>query len=212
VEFFFMTGNAPFAAALCLMVLIGAVEALGLGLGAVQPDWAADLNGNADVLGWLGIGQVPLLILIVLFLALFSLLGFGIQMLASAFWGSPLSAWIAAPAAAVASLPLLGASARAAARILPGDETTAVDRDSLLGKRATVTVGTARVGSPARAGVLDQHGQRHFVMVEPTDERTAVPSGQSLLLVRREGDIFIGLAEGEDLSLTLDDRPKLSAF
>ena len=200
--------NAPFAVASCLMMLIGAVEAIGLGLGAIDLDLGSDLHADGDWLGWLGFGQVPLLILLVIFLALFALLGFGLQQAATAVLGLPLAPWLAGPVAAVLSLPLLGVTARGAARVLPGDETTAVDRDTLLGKRATVTVGTARVGSPARAGVHDQHGQRHFVMVEPTNEDVAVPEGQSLLLVRREGDIFIGLAEGEDFR-TLDDRPGL---
>jgi len=212
VEFLFEAGNAPFSVAVCLMILIGLVEALGLGLGAAHLDADIGVDADGGFLGWLGFGQVPMLVLLVIFLALFALIGFALQGLAHALLGGALSPWLAAPAAAVASLPVLGLTARAAARILPGDETTAVDRDSLIGKRATVTVGTARVGSPARAGVLDQHGQRHFVMVEPTDERTAVPEGQALLLVRREGDIFIGLAEGEDLSLTLSDRPRFSAL
>lgn len=198
--------NLPFGVALCLMVLIGLVEALGLGLGAAHLDLDTDLHADGDFLGWLGFGRVPLLILLVIFLALFALIGFGLQQLAGTLFGAPLSPWLAGPAAAILTLPLLGATARGAARVMPGDETSAVHRDSLLGKRATVTVGTARVGSPARARVHDQHGQQHFVMVEPTDERTLVPEGQSLLLVRREGDIFIGLAEGEDFSLSLDQR------
>lgn len=212
MEFLLGAGNAPFSVAVCLMVLIGLVEGLGLGLGAADLNADLGIDGHGGLLGWLGVGQVPLLVLLVIFLALFALLGFAFQALATALLGAPVSPWLAAPAAAIASLPLLGLTARAGARILPVDETTAVDRDSLIGKRATVTVGTARVGSPARAGVLDQHGQRHFVMVEPTDERTAVPEGQAMLLVRREGDIFIGLAEGEDFSLTLSDRPRFSGL
>ncbi|WP_300975523.1 OB-fold-containig protein [Sphingomonas sp. LHG3406-1] len=196
--------NAPFAVALVLMILIGLVEAIGLGLGSVDVD--ASLHAEGDFLGWLGIGQVPLLILLILFLGLFAMVGFALQQLAGGLLGAPLSPWLAGPAAAALGLPLLGITARGAARILPRDETTAILRDSLIGKRATVTVGIARLGSPARARVIDQHGQPHFVMVEPTDERTAAGEGQVLLLVRREGDIFIGLAEGEELQLDIDDR------
>jgi hypothetical protein len=45
-------------------------------------------------------------------------------------------------------------------------------------------------------------------MVEPSDRATAVEAGGTLLLVRRENGIFIGLAEGEALT-ALDDRPVL---
>jgi hypothetical protein len=208
-DFLLSAANLPFAVALLLMVMIGAVEAIGLGTSVAQLDVSTDAESNLGVLSWLGLGAVPLLIIIVIFLALFGMVGIAGQQLADALLGEPLSPWIAGPVAAVATLPLLGVTARGAARILPQDETTAVDRDTLVGKRATVTVGTARIGSPARATVRDHFGQVHHVMVEPTLENTDVPEGQSLLLVRREGDIFIGMAEGETLSLSLDDRPGL---
>nr|WP_314445806.1 OB-fold-containig protein [uncultured Sphingomonas sp.] len=199
----------PFTVALALMLMIGLVEALGLGASAVQMDADLDLHDSGNLLGWLGLGAVPLLVLVVIFLALFGLIGLIGQRVVTELLGAPLSAWIAAPAAALATLPLLGITARGAARILPRDHTTAVGRDSLIGKRATVTVGTARVGQPARAIVRDEHGQSHQVMVEPFSEATAAREGQSLLLVRREGELFIGLAEGETLDLTLEDRPRL---
>jgi len=184
--------NLPFAVALVLMLMIGAVEAMGLGVGAVGVD------ADADLLGWLGLGRIPLLMLMVVLLALFGLVGITGQQIAAAFLGAPLSPWIAGPAAFVASLPLTGLAARGLQRVLPADETTAVSLEELVGRRATVVVGTARQGSPARASVRDRHGLTHYVMAEPTDAQT-VAEGGTLLLVRREGEIFVGLAEGQDL-------------
>ena len=193
--------NLPFAVALVLMLMIGAVEAVGLGVGAVHLDGHGDIaaDGGADLLGWLGLGRIPLLMLLVVLLALFGLIGVTGQALAASMLGGPVSPWIAAPAAFVAALPVTGFAARGLARILPGDETTAVGRESLIGKRATIVVGTAACGSPARASVRDVHGQTHYVMVEPSDERQTVPEGGTVLLVARDDDIFIGLAEGEPL-------------
>jgi len=203
--------NLPFAVALVLMLMIGAVEAVGLGVGAVGLDTGADLDGDAgDLLGWLGIGRIPLLMVIVVLLALFGLIGITVQQLADALLGEPVSLWIAGPAAFVAALPLTGLGARGLARILPGDETTAIELDDLVGRRATVTVGTARQGCPARASVRDRHGLTHYVMVEPTDNRQDVGEGGTVLLVRREGDIFIGLAEGEPLFASAAERPALT--
>jgi hypothetical protein len=207
-DFILAPENLPFAVALLLMLLIGAVEAIGLGAGAVHLDGGADLHADGDLLGWLGLGKVPLLVLIVVLLALFGIIGIAGQQLAAAFLGAPLSPWIAAPAALAAALPLTGVSARGLARVMPHDETTAVGLDSLIGRRATVTVGIARVGSPARASVRDAHGQIHHVMVQPFEDVTAVAAGSTLLLVRREGEVFTGLAEGEALT-GLDDRPVL---
>jgi membrane protein implicated in regulation of membrane protease activity len=191
------------------MLLIGIVEAIGLGAGAAQLDVGADADGG-DLLGWLGFGEVPLLILLVVFLALFGMIGITIQQVAHGLAGAPMAAWIATALAFVASLPLLGISARGLARVLPRDETTAVGLDNLLGKRATVTVGVARRGSPAQARVRDVHGQVHHVMMEPNGDQDLVAQGETVLLVRREGNMFIGLIEGDALIPRLDDRPALT--
>ena len=210
-DFILAPENLPFAVALLVMLLIGAVEALGLGASAAHLDVDADVHADGgDLLGWLGVGRVPLLMLLVVLLALFGLIGLALQQVVSALAGVPLAPWNAAAIAFVASLPLLGVSARGLARIMPGDETTAVSLDHLLGKRATVTVGIARRGSPAQARVRDLHGQSHYVMIEPHDDGGAVGEGETVLLVRREGNIFIGLIEGDALLPRLDDRPALT--
>ena len=211
LDFLLAPENLPFAVALVLMLMIGAVEAVGLGVGAAGIDAHGDVHGDAgDLLGWLGIGRIPLLMVIVVLLALFGLIGIAAQQLAAVLLGAPLSPWIAAPAAFVAALPLTGLGARGLARILPGDETTAIALDDLVGRRATVTVGTARTGCPARASVRDRHGLTHYVMVEPTDDRQSVGEGGTVLLVRREGEVFIGLPEGEPLFASAAERPALT--
>ena len=52
-----------------------------------------------DLLAWLGVGQVPLLIVLVVLLAFFALIGIGLQQLAASLLGAPVSPWLAAPAA-----------------------------------------------------------------------------------------------------------------
>lgn len=200
LEFVTAPENLPFAVALVVMMLIGAVEAVGLGASAVDldADIGADSHGG-HILGWLGVGRVPLLMLIVVLLAWFGFLGLAGQQVIAALFGAPLPALLAAPAALAAAVPLTAVSAHVLGRIMPHDETTAVTRDHLLGKRATITVGTAQRGSPARASVRDVHGQVHYVMVEPVEDQEAVPEGATLLLVRREGDVFIGLYDTNPL-------------
>lgn len=205
-EFLMAPDNLPFAVALALMLMIGAVEAIGLGTGAID----TDMHGDAgDLLAWLGLGRLPLLMVLVVLLALFGLIGLAGQQIAHAVLGATLTPWIAGPAAFAAALPTTGIVARGLARIMPQDETTAISLDDLVGRRATIVVGTARSGSPARASVRDLHGQVHYVMVEPTDERQAVGEGGTVLLVRREGEMFIGLAEGETLFAGAAERPAL---
>ena len=190
--------NLPFSVALLVMLMIGAVEALGLGASAAHLDVDSDMDGG-DLLAWLGVGRVPLLMLLVVFLAIFGLAGLAIQQFAG-----PLPLWIATPAAAAAALPLTGLGARGLARIMPQDETTAVSLDSLVGKRGTITIGTARRGSPAQARVRDAHGQVHYVMVEPHEEAHPIGEGEDVLLARRDGNIFLALGEADGLTPRFD--------
>ncbi|HEU0097238.1 MAG TPA: YqiJ family protein [Allosphingosinicella sp.] len=197
LDFIAAPANLPFSVALLVMLMIGAVEALGLGASAVHLDIDADahVEGGGDLLGWLGVGRVPLLMLLVVFLAVFGLFGLALQQVAG-----PLSPGLAAAIAAVAALPLTGIGARGLARIMPHDETTAVSLDTLVGKRGAITIGTARRGSPAQARVRDAHGQPHYVMVEPHDDAHPHGEGETILLVRREGNIFIAIGEADGLT------------
>jgi membrane protein implicated in regulation of membrane protease activity len=197
--------NLPFSVALLVMLMIGAVEALGLGASAAHIDLDADMDGGGDLLGWLGVGRVPLLILLVVFLALFGIAGLAIQQFAG-----PLPLWLATPAAAAAALPLTGLGARGLARIMPQDETTAVSLDSLVGRRGTITIGTARRGSPAQARVADIHGQVHYVMVEPYDDSHALGEGETVRLAHRTGNIFIAVGKTEGLDSRFDVLPTLN--
>lgn len=201
--------NMPFAAALLLMAMLVVIQAIGLAdiLGDHDVGVHADTHAHADLAGGLasliGLGRVPLMVWLALFLGLFAALGVSFQQLAAALIGSPLDRWVAAALAAVAAFPVTGLVARPLGRILPHDETTAVSTDTLLGRRGVITDGTARAGSPARARVHDLHGQAHHVMVEPHEAGDELAAGSEVLLVRREAGTFFatGLAHRQ---LSLD--------
>ncbi|QAY76688.1 YqiJ family protein [Sphingosinicella sp. BN140058] len=210
IELLTAPANLPFSVALIVMLLIGLIEAIGLGAHAVHIDLHLDTHIDGfDPLAWLGIGRIPLLMVIIVFLAIFGLAGLTLQQLASELAGAPLSPWIAGLAAAVAALPLTGFGARGLARILPQDETTAVSLDTLVGKRGEITIGTARRGSPAQARVRDVHGQVHYVMVEPHEEAHPLAAGDAILLARREGHIFIALGRADGLDPLIHEQLKV---
>jgi hypothetical protein len=141
----------------------------------------------------LGLGRVPLLIWLAALLFVFAAVGVIGQSLLASLLGAPLSAGWAALAAGGAAVPLNSLAMRPLAAILPKDETTAIDLDDLVRRDAEIQIGTARAGSPARAKVIDMHGQAHFVMVEPHDQTLALNAGDTVLLVRREGPTFYGV-------------------
>jgi hypothetical protein len=209
IELLTAPANLPFSVALVVMALIGVIEAVGLGASVAHLDMDADAHaGDFDLLAWLGIGRIPLLMVLVVFLAIFGLLGLALQQLAAGLTGAPLSPWLAGPAAAFASFPLTGVSARGLARIIPQDETTAVSLDTLIGKRGTITIGTARRGSPAQARVRDAFGQVHYVMVEPHDDAHPIAEGETVLLARRDGHLFIALGQADGLTPHIHEQLK----
>ncbi len=191
--------NLPFAVALALMALVALVQ--GVGLGGFELDADADLDADMDAGGadaglgggiasLFGLGRVPLMIWLASFLLLFAMVGLGIQAVADGLLGAPLDPWPAAALAGAAALPVTGVFVRPLARILPRDHTTAVELDSLVGRRATITIGRAAAGSPARAQVRDHHGHPHHVMVEPHEAGGIIGEGERVLLVRREQELF----------------------
>lgn len=190
--------NVVFVTAILLMLLIGVVQFIGLG-DHIGGHADIDLQADADLdpLGWLGVGRLPLLMLLVVFLALFGILGLMLQQLMQDWVGAPLSPWIAGPAVGFAALPLTGLAAQGLARILPRDFTTAVPLEILVGTGAQIVTGRATQGSPARARAQDPHGQVHYVMVEPDIAGQAFEEGESVLLVRREGECFRAISRGD---------------
>ena len=194
--FLFATENIVFVSAIVLMLLIGAVQAIG-----IAGDFDLDIHGDADLpgwlgLGWLGLGRLPLLMLLAIFLALFGMIGLIGQHLLLDFAGAMLSPLIA-PAAFLASLPLTGFAARSLAPLLPRDQSSAVPLDALTGSFARIVTGVARSGSPARARVEDVYGQAHYVMVEPDNAGQTLEEGETILLVRREEHVFRAISHGD---------------
>jgi hypothetical protein len=189
----FTTPFMPFTVAVLVMFGIGIIEAVGLGLSAFDLHLHIDHDADGDgLLSWLGIGEVPLLMILISFLALFGISGLMIQNTAKEMLEAPLSLVYAVPLALLITLPLLGITARVLARIMPKDETTAISLEDLRGKRATILLGSATPGSPTRARITDFHGQAHYLLVEP--DTGTVSEGDELILVRREGDVFVGTA------------------
>ncbi len=190
----------PFAIAFVVMIGIGLIEAIGLGLGSLDLDGEIGGAGDGGVLDWLGLGgELPILIWLTSLLGCFTLAGVAIQQGATALAGAPL-AWPAAAAlAALAGLLLNIVAANGLARVMPGFETTVISVDGLLRRRGTILEGTARRGAPARARVIDDHGQAHVVMVEPHDDADTLATGDTALLVRREGVLFFALPDGHAL-------------
>src|SRR5690606_2665704 len=189
--------NMPFAAALVLMVLLGVVQVIGIGdlFGEAGLDADADADGGAadGMVSFLGLGRVPMMTWLDSFLLQFAALGVSIQAFAQSLLVVLSDRWLAGVLAGIAAVPVNALVVRPIGAILPGDETTAVGLDSLVGRRATIVTGRAAAGYPARARAHDRHGQPHYVMVEPHEAGSEIHEGDEVLLVRRENETFYGV-------------------
>lgn len=198
------TDNLPFTVSLVLLVLLLVIQLAGLG--EVESDFDADLDGPlSGLLSIGGMGRLPFLMWLALFLAIFGLIGLSGQKLMADLTGHLLTVWLAGPLAALVTFPLTGALARPMARILPRDETTAIPVEMLIGLEGRIVIGRASRGNPARARVQDFHGQDHYVMVEPDNDGQSFLEGQTVRIVRREGEIFRAIGDGATLLPRLDD-------
>jgi Protein of unknown function (DUF1449) len=192
----------PFTVATFLMLLIAIVEGIAMVAGANLSEWLQhslpdpwdNVHGPFDnVLGWLHVGRVPVLVLLVLLLAGFAVTGFALNMVANRYFGIWLPAPISAPLAFFAALPMVRIFGAGLARLIPQDQTYAVSFESLIGRIATVVTGTARHGYPAQARVTNEHGQDLYVMVEPETNDITFPSGARILLTKQiSGSRFAG--------------------
>jgi hypothetical protein len=191
--------NLPFVIALGLLALVALVQVTGVGdaidgAGDFDAGDGLEAGGFAEALtSLLGLGRVPLMIWLASLLLTFGGVGLIGQSVIADLLGAPLSAGWAALLAGAAALPLNSLAMRPIGAIMPKDETTAIGLDGLVRRDAEIQIGTARAGSPARAKVIDHHGQAHFVMVEPHDAATELQAGETVLLVRREGQTFYGV-------------------
>jgi hypothetical protein len=191
----------PFAVASLLILSIAVIEGIALLIGTTATGWLDSLlhhspDGFLDHspdtpespdswLGWLHLGKVPLLVLVVLFLALFALIGFALDLVAAGVFGAMIPPLIAAPVAAVAGVPQVRGGGGGIAHLIPSDQTYAVSLDTLVGRVAVIVSGTARLGYPAQGKVTSEHGQVHYVMVEPDVAEVTFAQNDAVLLVKR---------------------------
>lgn len=187
----------PFGVAVALIVAVALLEGLGM-LVALSPSNVIDdllpqavpESGLDRVLGWLHLGRVPALVLLLLFLLGYALFGYALQKVAFNLLGGFLPAWLAGLLAMPPGLATVRGLGALVAHIIPRDETSAVSEQSLVGRGGIVSGGTARRGLAAQARVRDAHGRMHYLMVEPDFDEEVFEEGAQILIVRKAGAFY----------------------
>lgn len=205
-EMFHASENIAFSVALLLMLLLAVLEVIALLIGMPISDSVESLLPEPDVhveigepsnsslltrfLGWLRVGKVPVLMLFVIFLLCFGLLGLFIQNLTNLIFSFLLPSWIAIPVVVFLSLAPVRWIGGVLERLMPTDETTAINEDALLGRTAIIVLGQARKNYPAQAKVKDQHGYTHYIYVEPDTHKETLNQGDQVILLTRNQTVF----------------------
>ena len=211
IDFFLTSGNSPFSIALALMLILAVLELIsasfGMGLSemidSILPEMDVDIDADLDVaepgggadsmvrlLSWFRIGEVPVLILFVVFLTGFGLSGLIIQFTALQIAGRTIPALIAVVPAIMCALPTVRVLGGFMGRHMPKDETYVVSEKSFIGQVATITMGTAKQDKPAPAKLRDKHGQTHYILVVPDNPEESFEIGVKTIIVSQNGSIF----------------------
>jgi hypothetical protein len=186
------------ALALLELVFLFAGHALSGLIDNVLPDHIDTSAGTessvlGDALSFFGIGKVPVLVVLIVLLTLFGLAGFVLQAIVHIATGSYLPALLAAAPAALAGGYATRKVAFAIGRMMPNLETSAVSRDSFIGRTAIVTLGDISADSPGQAKLRDQHAQVHYLLIEPDQRGVTLTTGQTVLIVGQRRHIFLAI-------------------
>ena len=186
--------NLPFGIGFALIVGIALFEGLGMLISMSPSNFLDDLLPEIDgdsgldrVLGWLHVGKVPALVLLLLFLGGYTVFGYSLQLVANGLFGGYLAAWLAGLLAVPAGMATVRGLGALIAHIIPRDETSAISEQSLVGRVAVIVGGSARRGLAAQARVKDSHGRSHYLMVEPDMDDEVFDEGTQVLIVRKVG-------------------------
>lgn len=201
MELLYASASLPFIAAVLIVLVIGIVEAIAVTAGISFSGWLDSLamdsmDGATDSwLGWLHIGKVPVLVLLVVFLTAFAMIGLTLNAFMYSIFGIYPYPVLSVALALTGAFPTARLSSAAISRIIPKDETSAVLLETLVGHVAVIVSGTAKAKYPAEARVKSENGQTFYVRVEPDEERVEFKAGESVLLVRQiSGSRFLAIA------------------
>lgn len=147
----------------------------------------------ATAFDWLNAGRVPVLVLIIVAIACFTVVGMVVQIVAMNVL-VPLPVLAACAIAVAATIPGTRWVSRALASLIPRDETYVLGTQDLIGRVGIVTLGPVTEGSAARAKIQDKYGNWHFPRIRPGAPELSIPQGASVLIVDRVGDEYAVIA------------------
>jgi len=188
----------PFSLALALFFTAVLVEVV-LVFGGLGSDYGMDLSVDIDLpdltaktqfLDWLGLGRVPFLITLASLMLAVGLIGLLVQGLTLETFGFAFPWSMTLVGATAASIPPVRLLNHALGRVWPRDESSAVAIASIIGREASVIMGTVTDTQPGQIRFRDASGHTHRAMAYADQPDSAHPTGEQLLIVGRRGAFY----------------------
>ena len=208
IEFLLADINIGFAIALCSVLALALLEGIGMLIGLsmmnlldhispIDLDIDIDTNINSGgltpLLGWLCLNRLPLLIWLVLFLTCFGMTGYTLNYILLNSVEISLPTLISYSLSLLLALYLTHHIGAPLSRLLPKNESSATSNSSFNGLIATITIGTAKQGSPAEASLVDSYKQKHYVLVSPDSNEEEFTQGQQVVLVEKKDHFWLAV-------------------
>lgn len=209
-----LTGAGAYPFAIAALILLGLVAVefvamlIGMSVSTLLDDGISHPGEHGPLgawMSWLNSGGVPLLVLIMIWLATFAIAGFAIQALAGAVLGT-LPTLVACLFAVALAVPGTRALSRWTARIIPREETSVVSQADLVGLTGTVALGPLDQGKPGRVRVRDIHGNIHVLRAKAAVGHV-IAQGATVLIVDGAGGLFEAIPAPAELGATTSSRP-----
>ncbi|PWE55625.1 hypothetical protein DEM27_13125 [Metarhizobium album] len=196
-------GTAPFWIALLTVAGLGIVELVSVLLGGSASGLIDDGLGHhghhvpdhseAGLLGgwmsWLNAGGVPILVLAVILLSAFAAAGFAIQAMWSNVTGGPMPLYAAMTGAVAVAIPVTRWTSNGISKIIPRDETNAVEQADFIGLVGIVTLGPLDQGNPGTVRVKDRFDNIHILRTRAAPGHV-IATGEQVLIVDGEAGLF----------------------
>lgn len=215
IDFLLSPANTPFVISLAVMFAFTVIEflsaSMGMGLSemvdSLLPEFDTDIDVDIDAdtdladvsgptdslskfLAWFRIGEVPVIMLLIVFLTGFGISGLTVQFMMVSISGVAVPRYIAVILAFLAAIPTVRFCGGFLGKYMPKDETYVVSENSFIGMVATITLGRAEAGKPAQAKFMDKHGQTHYILVEPDKSAELFEQGEKGIIVSKNGALF----------------------
>lgn len=189
----------PFSIVFLLFLLISLLEIVMVFTGA-GADLGLDLSADIDlpdvaqhwsVLDWLGLGRVPYIISLAVFLGFISVTGVAVQTVLLQVTGFALFWPLVMGGCVFLALPVVRTINFALGRVWPKDvESSAVSTETFIGHEAEVVLGVIDANEPGQIKFRDSAGTTHHAMAYSDRDGERYQAGDLLLIVGRRGAFY----------------------